>query len=174
MSRAGLVAAIALVAVGCASTPPPFWEQPGSYVRRAGQPAFIGVGSIKEKNVGLAQSTAANRARAELTKSFEVFAATVMKDYFDSLPPDHDLALSMHVGLHIKTFCAVTLSSIEIIEVQKDEETGMTYALAALPLSAFYEAMARMQDLDPVILDYARQHGERVWSDLLAEEQARR
>ena len=64
----------------------PGWVSRGSASVTSGKRrVFYGVGAAGGiRNPALLRSTADNRARAELAKVFEVFSASLMKDYMDS------------------------------------------------------------------------------------------
>ena len=63
----------------------PEWVLSGSGAFGGDSKVFSGVGSVNGiKNESLARTTAANRARNEIAKIFNVYSASLMKDYMAS------------------------------------------------------------------------------------------
>ena len=134
---------------------------------------FYGVGSVSGiKNHALARNTADNRARAEITKIFETYSASLMKDYMASTTAGDMSASSeeQHVEQAIKTFSASTLSGVQIVDhwVHPD---GTWYALAQLDLESFTKNLQKMKELNAEVRDYVRKNAERVHMDLEREEE---
>lgn len=136
---------------------------------------FYGVGSVSGiKNHALSRSTADNRARAEIAKIFEVYSASLMKDYMASTTAGDMSASSeeQHVEQAIKTFSAVTLSGVQVVDhwIHPD---GTTYALAQLDLQSFKDNIDKAKELNGAVRDYVRKNAERVHMDLEKEEDKR-
>jgi len=136
---------------------------------------FYGVGSVSGiKNHALARNTADNRARAEITKIFETYSASLMKDYMASTTAGDMSASSeeQHVEQVIKTFSAATLSGVQIVDhwVHPD---GTWYALARLDLESFTDNLGKMKELNSKVRDYVRKNAERTHMDLEKEEAKR-
>ena len=150
----------------------PEWVTKGSGAFGAeGQKVFYGVGVASNiKNVALLQTTADNRARAEITKIFETYSASLMKDYMASVSDGDKVSEEQNVENAIKTFSAQTLSGVQIVDRWKDKETGAMYSLARLDLNAFADSIGKMKELGQKAKDYIRQNAERVHADLEKEE----
>jgi hypothetical protein len=150
----------------------PEWVTKGSGAFGAeGQKVFYGVGVASNiKNVALLQTTADNRARAEITKIFETYSASLMKDYMASVSDGDKVSEEQNVESAIKTFSAQTLSGVQIVDRWKDRETGAMYSLARLDLNAFADSIGKMKELSAKAKDYIRQNAERVHADLEKEE----
>jgi hypothetical protein len=136
---------------------------------------FYGVGSVSGiKNHALARTTADNRARAEIAKIFEVYSASLMKDYMASTTAGDMSASSeeQHVEQAIKTFSAQTLSGVQVVDHWFHPD-GTVYALAQLDLEGFTNALDRMKELNAEVRDYVRKNAERVHMDLEKEEAKR-
>jgi hypothetical protein len=159
-----------------AGTEYPEWVMKGSGAGLAGEArVFFGVGSASGiKNMGLAQTTADNRARAELSKVFEVYSASLMKDYMASTTAGDMSASSeeQHVEQAIKTFSANTLSGIQVTDHWYAPD-GTVYSLAKLDLEAFKDAMGKANELSAAVRDRVRQNADKVHMDLEAEEAKR-
>jgi hypothetical protein len=138
---------------------------------------FYGVGSVSgmSANMGLARNTADNRARAEIAKIFEVYSASLMKDYMASTTAGDMSAASneQHVEQAIKTFSAATLSGVQIVDHWTDPSDRTVYALARLDLNSFTDNLSKMKELNEKVRDYVRQNADRVHADLEAEEEKR-
>ncbi len=178
------VLALALVACGEKKSEPenlkgidyPDWVLKGSgaFGGEAGR-VFYGVGSVSGiKNHALARSTADNRARAEIAKIFEVYSASLMKDYMASTTAGDMSASSeeQHVEQAIKTFSAQTLSGVQIVDHWFHPD-GTVYALAQLDLEGFKNGLDKMKELSAQVRDYVRKNADKVHMDLEAEEAKR-
>jgi hypothetical protein len=154
----------------------PDWVLKGSGAFGGDSKVFHGVGSVNGiKNDALARTTAANRARNEIAKIFNVYSASLMKDYMASTTAGDMSASSeeQHVEQAIKTFVAEELSGIEVTEYWFHPEDDTIYALASLDLERFSDAMGKMKELNAQVRDYVRKNAERVHMDLEKEEEKR-
>jgi hypothetical protein len=155
----------------------PEWVMKGSgaFGGEAGK-VFYGVGSVTGiKNHALARTAADNRARAEIAKIFEVYSASLMKDYMASTTAGDMSASSeeQHVEQAIKTFSATTLSGVQIVDHWFHPVDGTVYALARLDLQAFTDNLDKMKELNEQVRDYVRKNADRVHMDLEKEEDKR-
>lgn len=135
---------------------------------------FYGVGSVSGiKNHALARTTSDNRARAEIAKIFEVYSASLMKDYMASTTAGDMSASSeeQHVEQAIKTFSATTLSGVQIVNHWYHPVDGTVYALARLDLESFTDNLDKMKELNGKVRDYVRKNAEKVHMDLEKEEE---
>jgi hypothetical protein len=188
LSKSLVVAVVATLALACGgkkegSEPKelkgidyPEWVLKGSgaFGGEAGK-VFYGVGSVTGiKNHALARSTADNRGRAEIAKIFEVYSASLMKDYMASTTAGDMTASSeeQHVEQAIKTFSAQTLSGVQIVDHWYHPD-GTVYALAQLDLKAFTDSLDKMKELNANVRDYVRKNAERAHMDLEKEEEKR-
>ena len=153
----------------------PEWVTKGSGAFGTGGAAtFYGVGVASNiKNVALLQTTADNRARAEITKIFETYSASMMKVYMASVSDGDKVSEEQNVSLVISTFCAQTLSGVQIVDRWKDKSTGAMYALAKLDLAAFSSSIDKMKELTKTAKEYVMKNAERVHADLQKEEEKR-
>jgi hypothetical protein len=154
----------------------PDWVDKGSgaFGGEAGR-VFYGVGSVSGmKNRALARSTADNRARAEIAKIFETYSASLMKDYMASTTAGDMKASSeeQHVEQAIKTFSAVTLSGVLIVD-HWEHPDGTIYSLARLDLQTFKDNIDKAKELSAQVRDYVRKNAEKAHMDLEQEEEKR-
>lgn len=137
---------------------------------------FYGVGSASGvKNHSLARAASDNRARSEIAKIFETYSASLMKDYMASTTAG-DLSASseeQHIEQAIKTFSAVTLSGVQIVDHWFHPVDGTVYALAQLDLDNFVNNLDKMKELNSQVRDYVRKNAERSHMDLEKEEAKR-
>jgi hypothetical protein len=144
----------------------------GAFEGEAGR-VFYGVGAASGiRNKALARTTADNRARAEIQKTFETYSASLMKDYMASTTAG-DMSKSseeQHVEQAIKTFSAGTLSGVEIVNHWTDPNDGTIYSLARLNINAFKDALGKMKELEAEVRDYVRRNAEKSFDELAAEE----
>ena len=136
---------------------------------------FYGVGSVSGiRNHSLARTAADNRARAEIAKIFEVYSASLMKDYMAATTAG-DMSASaeeQHVEQAIKTFSAATLSGVQIIDHYIAAD-GTQYSLARLDLEGFTNNLDKMKELNAKVRDYVRKNADKVHADLEKEEAKR-
>jgi hypothetical protein len=105
----------------------PGWVARGSGAFPNDGKAFYAVGSASGiKNPALLRGSADNRARAELTKVFETYSASLMKDYMNS-------GGTQNVEQAVKTLSAGSLTGAEIVDRYRNSE-GVQYALVKLDL----------------------------------------
>lgn len=155
----------------------PEWVTKGSgaFGGEAGR-VFYGVGQAAGiKNAALARSTSDNRARAEIAKIFEVYSASLMKDYMAATTTGDMSATSeeQHVEQAIKTFSAATLSGVQIVDHWYHPTDGSVYALAQLDLQAFTDSLGKMKELNAEVREHVKKNAERVHMDLEKEEEKR-
>lgn len=160
----------------------PAWVVKGSGAfKDSGDQVFYGVGAVTGmNNKPLAVTTAENRARAEVAKVFETYSASLMKDYAASttggaaITADNPTSEEQHVEQTIKTFSAVTLSGVKIVDRWDDPNDGTIYSLARLDLKDFEDQVKKMKELNANVKAYVKENAERAFDDLSAEEDRRR
>ena len=74
----------------------------------------------------------------------------------------------------IKTFSAVTLSGVKIVDRWEDPNNAMSYSLARLDLEEFEGQVKKMQELNANVKAYIKENAERAFDDLAAEEDRHR
>ncbi len=177
---------IAIMLSGCAGVKggpsgEPLWVIQGSGAfKDGGKQVFYGVGAISGvRNNALGRTTAENRARAEITKTFENYTASLMKDYAASttggavVNSDNATSGEQHVEQAVKTFSAATLSGVIIINHWTDPSNGTLYALARLDLENFKNSLEKIKQLSSEARDYVRKNAEKSFDNLAAEEKKR-
>jgi hypothetical protein len=156
VKRSTFWAVISIVTVATAAWAKdlPAWVTRGSCgYNNNGSRAFYGVGSASGiKNPALLRSTADNRARAELGKVFEVFSASLMKDYMAS-------SGEQNVQQAVKTLSSLSLEGVEVRDRYVDGD-GTMYALAVLDMDTVAAAVKKAKaegivksEVAPVTLD---------------------
>lgn len=131
---------LCLFAMGCASMPSgappgaPDWVLEGSGARDG---RFYGLGSVSGvRNTSLARSTAANRARAEISRILQVYSASLMRDFQASTRNGSASDESQRVEQAIKTYSQSLLNGSVIDAYWFDGARGTWYALASLDPAA--------------------------------------
>jgi hypothetical protein len=155
----------------------PEWVNKGSGAFGGEKRVFYGVGSAGGiKNHSLARTTADNRARAEISKIFETYSASLMKDYMASTTAGDFNASSeeQHVEQAIKTFSSTTLNGVEIVDHWIHPTDGTIYSLARLDMEGFLEQLERAEELDARIKEAVKRSAERSFAELEREEAKRR
>ncbi len=192
MNARGMVLGIILAALlpismtGCAGrqpagAQPPEWVIKGSGAfKDSGSKVFYGVGSVVGvHNPPLARTTAENRARAEITKIFETYTASLMKDYAASTTGGGAVtgasatSEEQYIEQAIKTFSSATLNGVMIIDHWTDPSTGELFALARLDLESFKNSLDKIKELNSAVRDYVKKNAEKSFEGLAAEEEKR-
>lgn len=180
-----LVMTAAVVVAACSSSPPtggegslapqgPVWITKGSGAfKDEGKAVFYGVGSVNGvKNKSLATQTADNRARAEVGKTFQTYSASLMKDYSRSTTAG-DMSKSSEeqdIQNAVKTFSAISLSGVVVVDHWVDSSDGTIYALAKLDLASFKDSLGQAKELNAATRDYVRQNADKAFDELSTEE----
>ena len=179
--------AVLLIIAGCSSAPQitkttplqslgaPDWVVKGSgaFTGDKGK-VFYGIGSASNiQNTSLLRSSSENRARNEVAKIFQVYTASLMKDYMASTSAGQANVSSeeQHVEQAIKTVTATTLSGVEIIDHWQHPATGELYSLARLDLEKFKENLEKAKELNSQARDYIRKNADRLHNELEKEEE---
>jgi hypothetical protein len=151
----------------------PEWVNKGSGAFGGEKKVFYGVGSSQGiRNHSLARTTADNRARAEISKTFEVYSASLMKDFQESVTAG-DMSASSEsqmVSQAIKTFSANTLNGVEIMDHWIHPVDGTIYSLARLDIEGFMDQIGKAKELNSKVRDYVKRAAEKSFADLEAEE----
>ena len=185
----GMLVGVAVAALaGCASKAAlmpketPAWVIKGSGAfKDTGESVFYGVGAvIGVHNKPLAVTSAENRARAEVAKVFETYSASLMKDYAASttggaaITAETPTSEEQHIEQTIKTFSAVTLSGVMIVDRWEDPKDGTIYSLARLNLKDFEAQVKKMQELNTGVKAYVKENAKKAFDDLATEEDRHR
>lgn len=160
----------------------PAWVIKGSGAfKDTGESVFYGVGAVTGvHNKPLAVTSAENRARAEVAKVFETYSASLMKDYAASttggaaITAETPTSEEQHIEQTIKTFSAVTLSGVMIVDRWEDSKDGTIYSLARLSLKDFEAQVKKMQELNAGVKAYVKENAEKAFDDLATEEDRHR
>lgn len=184
-----LVPAVFLMIYGCAAesnlvknTPVqslggPEWIMKGSGAFGGDKgKAFYGVASASNiQNLSLLRTTADNRARNEVAKVFQIYTASLMKDYAASTSVGDSKAVSdeQHIEQAIKTVTALTLSGVEIVDHWQSSETGEFFALARLDLNSFKDSLEKSKELGAKVKEYVKNNAERLHDQLDKEVEKR-
>jgi alkylation response protein AidB-like acyl-CoA dehydrogenase len=183
-----LVGVAVAVFAGCASKAvlmpkeTPAWVIKGSGAfKDTGESVFYGVGAVTGvHNKPLAVTSAENRARAEVAKVFETYSASLMKDYAASttggaaITAETPTSEEQHIEQTIKTFSAVTLSGVMVVERWEDPKDGTIYSLARLSLKDFEAQVKKMQELNAGVKAHIKENAEKAFDDLATEEDRHR
>jgi LPP20 lipoprotein len=184
--RGAMFGAAAVILFGCAGAKPyekkmPDWINQGSGAfKKDGKEAFYGVGAVTSvKNQPLATTAAENRARAEITKIFETYTASLMKDYASStaggaaINRETPTTEEQYIEQAVKTFSAATLSGVEIIDHWNNPSDDTLYALARLDVDKFKNNLEKIKELNAEARDYIRKNADKAFEDLSKEEEKR-
>lgn len=175
-----------------AQVPYPDWVLRGSGPARSTEVrCFFGVGQVAGmRNAALARSTADNRARSELGRSFELFAASVLAAWAGEQeaqaaragagtePPPRGgvtvVAQPAELGSEqlVKVLASVALPAVQVVEHWTHPEDGAIFSLARLELDQLTDGIGRARQLSPQLRTWLQQHLA-AQHDVLAEEKLR-
>ncbi|MCC6543832.1 MAG: hypothetical protein IT392_04940 [Nitrospirae bacterium] len=168
---------------GCAKKLPtevisPGWITHGSVVFKDSEKKVLyGVGSVNGiKNKSIARTTAENMARVEIGKVFETYTASIIRNYMESTTvgttgtESEAASGGLYIEHAVKTFSAVTLSGVMIIDHWKDPSNGTMYALARLDINNFKKSLDKAKELNRDLRDFVRKNADKAFDQLEAEE----
>ena len=181
-----LMAGLMLLVAGCASSSAP--KAGFTPVQNLGAPKWVfgsantqngrfmyATGSCSNipNNLSLLIQTSDNRATNAMAKQFQVYTASLMKDYASSAEKGGASASSDEqlVENAIKTVAAATLSGVRIVDHWQDPRDGTMFSLAKLDLQSFMDNLSRMKDLNEKTKEYIRKDSDRLFNQLGNEEQ---
>ncbi|MEW6379706.1 MAG: LPP20 family lipoprotein [bacterium] len=172
------VAKPAETTIGFKKVESPPWVTKGSGAfQDGGKKVFYGVGSASGiKNYSLLRSTADNRARNEVAKTFETYVASLMKDYAASTTAGDfsETSEEQHVEQAIKTVSSMTLSGVQIIDHwESPENQGLIFSLAMLDLNEFEQNLDKAKELNSKVKDYVRENAGKLHDELSKEVEKR-
>ncbi len=144
----------------------PEWVNRGSRVVKG---SIFGVGAVSGiANTALAQDTARNRARAEISRILEVYSASLMKD-FQSSTTAGDFKSSDEQQLveqAIKTFSANLLKGSEQSEMWLDANENTWFSLVELNFEKAQQVAILQSKMSPGLKDWVEKNGDDVLKDL--------
>lgn len=134
-----------------------------------GGPAFIGVGASSGiKNLALLKSNADSRARAELSKVFQFYTASMTRDYLATKMQIRPTVSEeeQRVEQKVRDLTSSSLSNIVISEQWHNRLTGEYYAMARLDLDAFVKSAEKCDYLDEDLKDYIEDKAEKLHTEI--------
>lgn len=151
----------------------PDWVNKGSGAFGGDVRSIFGVGSASGiKNAALARTTAGNRARAEVSKVFDTYSASLMKDFASSTTAG-DMSASDEMQMveqAIKTFSANNLSGVQIVDHWINPTDGTIFALARLDMESFGDMISNHKQLSQQVKERVQRAAAKSFADLEAEE----
>jgi hypothetical protein len=173
----GMVLTVFIAVSGCSTTGGrPDWAMKGAGAFPK-EKAFYGVGAVSGvRNMPMAIRASDNQARADIAKQFEVYTASLMKQYASSTTAG-DLSKSseeQHIEEATKTFTANTISGIQIIDHYEEKgKDGVPtlWSLAKLDMEKVKESMEKAKELSSSVRDYVRKNADKAFDQLKQEEE---
>jgi len=187
-----LIGCISLALFGCAGSKakqnlmPPIQEMQGPEWLTKGSGAFTseqgkifyGVGVSDYKDVVLQRTAADNQARREVSKVFEVYMASLEKEYRAATTGGIKNLESFESQTEnaMKTISSMTLSGVEIVDHWQHPISRELYSLARFDLKAFKElsgALGERNEMDQKLKTYIKENADRLHDELQREEEKR-
>ena len=144
----------------------------GAFAGERGK-VFYGIGSAYGiRNPATLREAADTRARNDVAKIFQLYTASLTKDYVSSIMAGDPNVTSEEQLFErvIKQVTTMTLSGSEIVDHWQNPETGEFFSLARLDLNAFKDNLERMKDLNEKVKKYIRENADRMFNELEKEE----
>lgn len=142
-----------------------------------GDKAIYGVGAVSgmKGNQAMARTTAANRARAEVSRVMNTYTASLMKDFQESITAGDFSAESNSqlVQQAIKTFSQSVLNGSEIVERWVHPYDGTAYALCRVDINSFMQKIDGQKELSAKVKEQVKRSAAKAFADLDAEEAKR-
>ncbi len=153
----------------------PDWVTQGSGAFDSGDHGkiFYGVGSASGiKNSSLLRKTSENRAKNEIAGVFNIYTASLMKDYMASISNLDPNAMGEEqlVEQAIKTVTSASLSGVKVIDHWVNPNTQEFFSLASLDMEKFLESLEKMKELNGKIKAHIRKNAGRLHDELAKEE----
>jgi hypothetical protein len=123
------------------------------------------------RNPAMLRRSADTRAVAEISQSFKVYTASLMKDYMSSTMAGDPNVTSeeQHLESAIKTVTSNTLSGVQIVDRYHDFQTGEYFALARLDINAFKSLIEKSKELNERAKEYIKKNAESLHQELNKE-----
>ena len=143
----------------------PDWVNEGNQALKDGKSRFFrGTGSAPSMNdASLQQSTADNRARAELAQIFSSYMDVVANDYSAAASDTDETMNEQAVYRSIKNITQLNVSGAEIIARWRDERTGILYSLAEIDLNKVKRVTSAAKTMDATFKSFFDQHSESIF-----------
>lgn len=177
--------ALIFAVAGCASTPKPpgeavkgelaeapDWVRKGctGYWKDEKSKRLCGVGSVGgTRNASLARNAAIARGRTEIARSLQVQIEAMLKDYQATTTGGEDFGSAAADEQHVvdvsRQITETTLAGTELVD-SWISSSGTFYALVALDVESFKEAVSQMRDLSERVRAAVVDRAERAFEDL--------
>jgi hypothetical protein len=132
-----------------------------------------GVGSAPDLgDMALQQSTADNRARAEIARVLSSYLDVTLNDYLASSKPqgsDAGPTADASVQQQINNLSKAVLNGARIIGRWKDKRTGVIYSFAELDLKRVQELTAAAGTMNEGLKQYLADQGNAVFDNFVME-----
>lgn len=130
---------------------------------------FYGVGSIVGvSNPALEQTSADNRARAEIARVMNLYVSSLYKDYQSASTASEPGKGNEEqlVEQALKTTVDETLRGAKIIDHWRNPKSGALYSLSRLNLEEYKELLKNVRELKPETRNFIRQNADKAFKDL--------
>jgi len=166
----GLVSILILISVfalvGCAATVP-CWIDKGGACFSGDKKAFYGVASSSGiKDPSLKRTSADDNAINSVAKIFQVYTASLMKEYRSSIGKADTSEEIRNVEEGIKTVTSATLSGVQIVDHWEKPKTDELFALARLDLNLFKDNVENLKTLNDKAKTYIKENSDRMFNEL--------
>ena len=146
----------------------PDWVNKGSQALNDQNGKLIhGIGSAPSMNdQSLQQSTADDRARAEVARVLSSFMHVVSQDYSASAGSGQDQDTQQSVSRQIQNITDQNVSGSRIIAQWADPKTGTVWSLAELDVKQVKDMVANSKDMNAGFRDYFTAHADNLFDGM--------
>ncbi|HEV2322053.1 MAG TPA: LPP20 family lipoprotein [Gammaproteobacteria bacterium] len=146
----------------------PDWVNKGSQALNDQNGKLIhGIGSAPSMNdQSLQQSTADDRARAEVARVLSSFMHVVSQDYSAAAGAGQDQQTQESVSRQIQNITDQNVSGARIIARWADPKTGSVWSLAELDMKQVKDMVANSKDMNAGFRDYFNSHADNLFDGM--------
>ncbi|HEU5397742.1 MAG TPA: LPP20 family lipoprotein [Gammaproteobacteria bacterium] len=146
----------------------PDWVNKGSQALNDQNGKLIhGIGSAPGMNdQSLQQSTADDRARAEVARVLSSFLHVVSQDYSAAAGSGQDQQTEESVSRQIQNITDQNVSGARIIAHWADPKTGSVWSLAELDMKQVKDMVANSKDMNAGFRDYFSSHADNLFDGM--------
>src|SRR5712692_1848136 len=130
---------------------------------------FHGVGSAPAMgDMSLQQSTADERARAEVARVLSSYMDVVSNDYIASAGNTGDAEQA--VSRQIKNLSKINLTGAKVIGRWRDKKSNMIYSIAELDMQNVKNTLQNVQDMNEGLRNYITAHADNIFDKVSSKE----
>ena len=125
---------------------------------------FHGVGSAPAMgDMSLQQSTADNRARAEVARVLSTYMEVVSSDYLASSGSGADAVTEQSVSRDINAVTKINLSGAKVIGRWRDKRTNVIYSIVELDMKRVKDVVGKVDQMNEGLRNFILSNGDNIF-----------